>query len=374
MNLLELITKNDPNVQIQTWATATRTWVPHEAPNTLFSKTVQQHLKLDGRRPKLTKDVIRGLVLRSGVRIVIKQAAKYWPNYAAGLGVFKIRSIGATEPLLTIGWGTGNLEVLAGKAEYVAKEKQSEISVPEAVPDNPDLVVEVPLQKGAKLFLGVHRVLDRSELFERCKGEGVEVGPGPKPQILPSAQTRVKYVEQATPDQWQQLYGKDTKTPIDPTLWQHYVVGNADNIPALPDTLDFIFSSHVIEHLANPLGHLAYWATLLKANGVVAAVIPDKSGCKDYLFEPSSIDELVKEYRQGIMQPTLAHYQRWARYRAPKADPAEILHSGRSIHVHFYTPDSMEAVLNKMFREIGYRRCTVTREHNHKDFFVLLEK
>ena len=152
------------------------------------------------------------------------------------------------------------------------------------------------------------------------------------------------------------------------------LVGNADNIPATPGSLDFIFSSHVVGHLANPLGHLAYWASLLRSGGILAAVIHDRSGCKDYIFEPSSTEELVAEWQDGSMSPTLAHYQRWAKYRAPSADPAEIMRSGRSIHVHFYTPKSMEAVLKQMHRKLGYRTYTITKEPNHKDFFVLLEK
>ena len=260
------------------------------------------------------------------------------------------------------------------KIVLIARTKLSDATVPAITSAALDLVIQVPLQKGAKLFLGIHRSLDRNQLYSRCKGNGVEVGPGPKPQILPSEEIQVKYVEQATPDQWQKLYGKDTKVPIDPSLWDLYVVGNADNIPAVPASLDFVFSSHVLEHLANPLGHLAYWATLLKPGGVVAAVIPDRDGFKDYVFSASTIEELEVEYRQGSMIPTLDHYRRWARHRAPDMDPAEIFASGRSIHVHFYTPYSMSSLLRKMHKVLGFRQFKVISENNHKDFFVLLKK
>ena len=375
MNLLELITKNDPNVQVQVWNPASATWIAHETPRSLISKIIMpRRLKFCGWQPQLLQDKVRGLLLRSGMRVVVKQAGKYWPNFAQGEGIFKFRSNGETKVNVIAGWSEGSHDTLSPQIEFVASTKLAEITVPPTNGTALDLVIQVPLQKGAKLFFGIHRLLDRNELYARCKGQGVEVGPGPKPQILPDAQTCVKYVEQATPDQWQLLYGKDTKVPVNPDLWQLYVVGNADNIPAIPDSLDFVFSSHVIEHLANPLGHLAYWASLLKPGGVVIGVIPDRSGCKDYVFEPSTVEELDAEYRQGSMTPTLAHYQRWAKYRAPNSDPAEILNSGRSIHVHFYTPESMVNVLKKMHKELGFRKYSVTSEHNHKDFFVVLEK
>jgi len=274
---------------------------------------------------------------------------------------------------MTIGWGNGSVEALDGQAHHAASTELSQVHVSGTREENADLILTVPLQESASLCLGIHRVLHRNQLYVHCRGQGVEIGPGPKPQIISNSITRVKYIEQATPDQWQRLYGKQ-KITVDPSLWQHYVVGNADNIPANPNTLDFIFSSHLVEHLANPLGHLAYWAGLLKANGVVAAVIPDKGGCKDYVFAPSSVDDLVSEYRHGAMHPTLMHYRRWAEVRKPKSDPAEIMKSGVSIHVHFYTPESMDEILSRMYKVIGYRKYSIMHEHNHKDFFVMLHK
>lgn len=374
MNLLELITKNDPNVQVQLWDATSATWVPHEAPRTLFSKIIKPRFKFYGWRPRMAKDVVRGLLLRSGMRVVVKQAGKYWPNFSQGEGVFKFRSNGVANVKVIVGWSASNPETLLSQIELIANSKLSDFNVPPTDDEAVDLVIQVPLQKGVKLFFGIHRLLDRNELYMRCKGKGIEVGPGSKPQILPDVHTNVRYVEQATPDQWQQLYGIDTKVPVDPDLWKLYVVGNADNIPATVSSLDFIFSSHVIEHLANPLGHLAYWASLLKPGGVVVGVIPDRSGCKDYVFAPSTFEELDAEYRKGDMTPTLEHYQRWGKYRMNNIDSADVFKSGRSIHIHFYTPKSMNDILEKIHKELGFRKYSVTSEHNHKDFFVVLEK
>ena len=374
MNLLELITKNDPNVVVQVWDPSTNGWLPHPDSRSLITKIMQPRLTFVGLCPRKVTDTVRGLRLHSGMRVLVRQAGKYWPNYAQGEGVFKFRSMGATKVEVVLSWSSGEHVSQSTERKLFANGKLKDVADPPTSGENLDLIVSVPPQKGAKLFFGVHRLLDRSQLFARCKGTGVEVGPGPKPQILPSAQTSVKYVEQATPDEWQKLYGKDTKVPVDADLWELYVVGNADNIPAEPNSLDFVFSSHVIEHLANPLGHLAYWAELLKPGGVVAVVIPDRSGCKDYIFQPSSMDELNAELRNGSMTPTLAHYERWAHLRAPNSDPAEILKSGRSIHVHFYTPESMASALRQNYKSLGFKKFAVTSEANHKDFFVVLEK
>jgi len=374
MNLLELITKNDPNVQVQIRDTQSNRWCNSDDAKSLFKKITVPRYGLRGLKPVLFKDVYRGLMLRSDMRIVVKHAANYWPDFAQGGGVFKLKSLDDKKYDVEIGWGSSEQKSLECKKMYVAVGKLRNISVLPASARDQDLIIQIPPQKGAKIFFGVHRLLDRNELYARCIGDGVEVGPGPKPQIHPDDTIKIKYIEQATPDQWHLLYGKDTKVPVDPDLWKHYVVGNADSIPVEDGSLDFIFSSHVIEHLANPLGHLAYWGKLLKKGGVIVAIIPDRSGCKDYVFDSSTSTELEDEYRRGAMDPVLAHYQRWAKHRAPGVDPGEILESGRSIHVHFYTPKSMREILGLMYKELGYRKYSVKSEHNHKDFFVILEK
>jgi len=375
MNILELIRKNDPNVLVQYWDSKLKQWCPHADPQSLFIKFKKLKFKFFGLAPVLSQDLIHGLMLRSGMRVVIRHAAQYWPNYAQGNGVFKFSCLGNTKTAsLNIGWSSGDDAVLTNREEVVVNNELTDITIPPAPSSELDLLVHAPLQKGIKIFFGIYRMLDRRLLYTKCKGNGVEIGPGPKPQIHPGIRTKVKYIEQSTPDQWRKLYGQNTKVPVDPELWKHYEVGNANNISVLRESLDFIFSSHVIEHLANPLGHLAYWSTLLKTGGIIAAVIPDRDGCKDYIFRPSTIEELDEEFRIGSMEPTLAHYQRWGECRAPKTDSAEILKSGRSIHVHFYTPRSMNQILHKTYQKLGFRQYKVICEQNHKDFFILLTK
>jgi hypothetical protein len=375
VNLVELIIKKDPNVRVEQWFPELESWRPIAEPKALLTKVSEWNFGFSGPTPPIRRCTVRGLLLRPGMRVVVRQASRYWPAFARGEGVFKFRSANrARTSRVEVGWhadSDGGLPPLTG---LVTGARLADFTVPAPSGNASDLVIQLPEKGGAPVFFGVHRLLKRKVLYSRCKGTGVEIGPGPAPQILPGALTVVKYVEQATPEAWQELYGKGRKLHIDAKPWQHYVVGNADAIPAAPGSLDFIFSSHVVEHLANPLGHLAYWATLLKAGGVVAAVIPDHTGCKDYVFSASTMDELDAEYQLGSMAPSLSHYVRWAQHRAPNTDPEEILQSGRSIHVHFYTPESMERILEKAHKQLGFRRFVVTREHNHKDFFVLLEK
>lgn len=371
MNLLELIPKNDPNILVQSRAAAAGPWSAHPDPKSLMTKIGRPVRRLDGS--VLAKGPVRGLVLRPGMRVVFRRASTFFPNFAEGQGLFQFGLLSGRQAKVELAWSHAT-DAPAARVQVPVGADVAEVAVPAAPAAGLDLVISVPGGQDAEVFFGVHRVLDRNELYKLCKGTGVEVGPGPKPQILPGPDVEVQYVEQATPDEWQRLYGKDTKTPVDPALWNRYVVGNADRIPAAPGTLDFIFSSHVVEHLANPLGHLAYWGSLLKPGGVVAAVIPDMQGCKDYVFQPSTAEEIEQEYRRGAMTPTLEHYRRWCAVRAPASDPAQVLAAGRSIHVHFYTPETMRALLRQWAGKLGFASSEVFSNPNHKDFHVLLRK
>jgi SAM-dependent methyltransferase len=372
MNILELLTKGHPQVSVEAWDASATSWGTVNNPEKLITKIAVPRWEISGWRLYSKKETVRGIQLKAGTRIVVRQAQQFWHDFAIGKGRFFCQKKTDAAALIIVSWAEGtNIGV---RKEIKPSRKLTVLDIPSCEHVGADLIIEIAPLAGGDVFFGVHKLLDRSVLYSRCVGTGVEIGPGPKPQIRPSARTAVKYVEQATPDQWQKLYGMDSKVAVDESLWDHYVVGNADKIPANPESLDFIFSSHVVEHLANPLGHMKYWNTLLKPGGIVAAIIPDREGCKDFVFPASSLEELVNEYQQGGMEVQLCHYQRWAKHRAPAASAESILTSGRSIHAHFYTPQSMNYILSAMYKQIGFRKFRVISNPNHKDFFVLLTK
>jgi SAM-dependent methyltransferase len=237
-----------------------------------------------------------------------------------------------------------------------------------------DLQLEFCGTGGGRAFLAIHRVLDRSEVIALCRGKGVELGPGPHPQVLPDETREVLYVEQSQSDEWNRLYNEKRRVDVDQELWSKYTIGEAFPLPVYGDSLDFIFSSHVFEHLANPLGHLEHWHTKLRHGGVVVGVVPDVGGSKDYVFDPSSMDELLDEYAGGEMRPQLHHYRRWAAARAPGKDAMEFLKANRSIHVHFYTADTMRQLLQQAVARLGYRWFRVWHTPNHKDFYFAVAK
>ncbi|HEX2898602.1 MAG TPA: methyltransferase domain-containing protein [Bacteroidia bacterium] len=227
--------------------------------------------------------------------------------------------------------------------------------------DEFDLVLD--FSENARLF--VHRRLNRSFLYQLAKGRGLEIGPGPRPQIVNSEDTSVLYLEMLTQEEWSSSDSKN-KYGADRADWSQYVIGPASSIPVDDASLDFIFSSHVFEHLANPLGHLVHWRSKLKPGGVVLAVVPDMLSCKDYTARASTLGELVGEQKEGMWTPQPHHYRRFSEYRRVR------LRTDVSIHVHFYTNSNMPSVLEHATGHLGYRGYDFVHEKNHKDFHFVL--
>lgn len=239
-------------------------------------------------------------------------------------------------------------------------------------PEKPwDLAIHVTQQAGPA-FLAVHKPLDRQALLALCKGDGIELGPGPKPQVLPGPGVRVRYVEQKSPEDWARLYGEHYRIAPDNALWRHYIVGEAHSLPVEDGSLDFIFSSHVFEHLVNPLGHLEVWRRKLKAGGRIAAVVPDLSGSKDQAAPLSTVAEAIAEFRSGSFSPTIEHYRRFVACRQTKDAAEALLKQQKSIHVHFYTNTNISAMLDFAVEELGFSSYAVRHTPNNKEFHFVV--
>jgi hypothetical protein len=81
---------------------------------------------------------------------------------------------------------------------------------PVALMECPDaaLLIEVtPADAGAPLFLGVAEAVNlRAPLIRAARGDGIEIGPGLRPQVLPGPDVTVRYLERSAIDEWLALY------------------------------------------------------------------------------------------------------------------------------------------------------------------------
>lgn len=235
-----------------------------------------------------------------------------------------------------------------------------------------DLHVEAFGRGRGAIFLASQRALSRQWLLDLARGTGLEIGPGPQPQVLPSDEVHVSYLEQMPPSQWNELYNRSGKFPVRPELWSNYVVGEASDLPVPDGSLDFIFGSHVFEHLTNPIGHLGRWRRKLNSGGKIICIVPDLAATKDAVQDRSTMAEWIDELQRDVWLPGERHYQRHLRLPADHRTVRAMMDRNESIHAHYYDNINCQTLLQYAVEHLGYADYVIEHTPNHKDFHFVL--
>jgi len=261
---------------------------------------------------------------------------------------------------------------VVGRATYDGGFQPVILPWPKARMERIDLRIDV-IGKGTKVvFLAIHRALSRQWLFDSAIGRGLEIGPGAQPQIFSREGVEVSYLEQMPPDIWNTLYNVGGKYVSRPELWDSYIIGNAQDLPVPDCSLDFLFSSHVFEHLANPVGHLRNWKAKLRPGGKVICVVPDLNGTKDSIQTRSTLAEWLAEDNNEIWAPVLQHYMRHLHRAADDRKLLAAMARHESIHVHYYDNINCKVLLDHVVTTLGYSDYLIEHTPNHKDFHFIL--
>lgn len=69
---------------------------------------------------------------------------------------------------------------------------------------------------------------------------------------------------------------------------------------------DFVFASHVLEHIANPLKAVAEWLRIIKNDGYIIIIVPEKSICFDHRREYSKFSTLLSQYQKNVGEDDLS--------------------------------------------------------------------
>lgn len=86
------------------------------------------------------------------------------------------------------------------------------------------------------------------------------------------------------------------------------IISDAVSIPALADaSYDLLLSSHVIEHIANPICALVEWKRLLRPGGTLVIVAPDKRYTYDRMRKVTSLEHIIEDYKIGTTENDKTH-------------------------------------------------------------------
>jgi SAM-dependent methyltransferase len=85
------------------------------------------------------------------------------------------------------------------------------------------------------------------------------------------------------------------------------IINDAVNIYLVQnDTYDFYFSSHSLEHVANPLKAIHEALRIVKNNGYIIVIVPEKSVCFDHKRSYSKFSTLLSQYEKNVGEDDLS--------------------------------------------------------------------
>jgi SAM-dependent methyltransferase len=161
------------------------------------------------------------------------------------------------------------------------------------------------------------------------RGHGLEIG-GPsgvfRPHgVLPlyALAERVDNLNFAAQTAWGAAPGEVTASPLHTGRrpGQQVIAEGADLGPFACAAFDFLLASHVIEHLANPLGALRAWGRVLRPGGVLVLLLPHRQATFDHRRPVTELSHLRDDAAVQQAESDLTHLPEILRLHDLSRDP-----------------------------------------------------
>jgi len=198
--------------------------------------------------------------------------------------------------------------------------------------------------------------------------EGLEIG-GPSALfraegLLPvyPRLSSIDGVQWAADTLWHKLDSDSGYAPDGTVRGELHVIDSIDLDPLAAGSYDVVFSSHVIEHLANPLRALAAWRRVTRPGGYMLIVAPHMQGTFDHRRAITRLEHIVEDFERGVEEDDMTHLDETLRLHdrardVPMDDDtwAEMRRSNpstRALHHHTFTTPSLLALLDRAGLEL----------------------
>ena len=169
------------------------------------------------------------------------------------------------------------------------------------------------------------------------------------------------------------IFSKETVWSTHDTEYKYYdgkagklIINDAVNITdVLTATYDFIFSSHSLEHIANPLKALHEWVRIVKHGGHLILVLPEKTMTFDHNRSISSFSTLLSQYEKNVDEDCLDTVEEILENHDLTMDLAAgnmgqftkrsfDNFNNRCLHHYVYSPDLLKEICNYLKCEFIY--------------------
>jgi SAM-dependent methyltransferase len=152
---------------------------------------------------------------------------------------------------------------------------------------------------------------------------------------------------------------------------------------AMPDLdskkYDFLISSNCLEHIANPLKALFEWRRVIKKNGVIILVLPNKYSNFDHRRPCTKFKHLLDDFYNDISENDLTHLDEILELHDLRLDKLAGNYeefknrslanlSNRALHHHVFEGE----VIKEMMDFVGFENIDITKEGS--EYFILAKR
>lgn len=249
--------------------------------------------------------------------------------------------------------------------------------------------VEANLPNGAPMPCNTENSLDellagkdtdaiREALCAGLAGVGYEIGAGDRPTRVPLS-AQVKYIDKFTFEGARDgsFIGKEAMNFVQVSVYEAM-----DSLTSIEDeSADFFVACHVIEHVPNVMAALKSACRKLKKGGELVMVVPDKRHMFDQGRPETTLEHFLADEVRGGDAETLEHYIEYFRRSAADSNFMETalagFESGRDIHMHAFSPESMGSLLAYLHGELAFAEYSVltpSQPEVLQEFYVRIKK
>ena len=180
----------------------------------------------------------------------------------------------------------------------------------------------------------------RSMLARRyLQGSGIEIGALNNPLRL-SRKVSVMYVDRFPKEELYKYYPE----LLNKRLVNVDIIDDAEKLLTISDcSQDFLIANHFLEHAENTFETIRNFIRVIRPNGCLFMAIPDMRFTFDRDREPTSLEHLIKDYKEGPACSRESHYDEWVRIvnklDGPEAESEKqrLIEMNFSIHYHAWT-------------------------------------
>lgn len=130
---------------------------------------------------------------------------------------------------------------------------------------------------------------------------------------------------------------------------------------------DFLLSSHSLEHVANPIKALKEWNRVLKKDGILVLVLPDKRYTFDINRPYTTLQHMLDDYNSNKDEYDETHFDEIVNCHVPTMDPlmkkeSELLavlkdnFKNRTAHHHVFDQEITRQLLNYCGFTVKYQQ------------------